>query len=96
MAKQIASENRKPLIDATPKKDLTVAEPAEVSEEDFQKELARLEESIERIRAQYFSSSAALMRIRERNFYDLIKAHLYVLQNKREEQKKLPLKEKQD
>lgn len=97
MAKQIASENRKPLIDAAPKKDLTIAELAEVSEEDLRKELERLQESIERIRAKHFSSSAALMRVKERSFYDLIKARIYVLQqNKREERKKSLLKAKGD
>lgn len=82
MAKQISSENRKPLIDATPKRTLTVAEVSEVSAEDLQKEMERLQKSLERIRAQHFSSSAALSRIEARSLYDIIKAHIYVWQNK--------------
>lgn len=80
MAKQISSENRKPLIDATPKKDLTITDPTEVSAEELRREIERLQESLNRIREQHFSSSAALSRIESRSFSDLIRARLYVLQ----------------
>lgn len=82
MAKQISSENRKPLIDATPKKTLTVSEVSEVSVEDLKKEVERLQESLERIRTKHFSSSAALARIEARSFCDIVKARIYMLQNK--------------
>lgn len=98
MAKQVmSSENRKPTVDATPKKMLTVAETvSDVTRAELEKELEELQASLERIREQHFSSSAALMRIEKRSFYDLIKARLYVLQNKREEHKKPLLKSKGD
>lgn len=98
MAKRaISSENRKPTVDATPKKMLTVTVAAsEATKSEVEKELKELQDSLDRIREKHFSSSAALMRIEERSFYDLIKARIYVYQNKKSVHKKLPLKAKQD
>lgn len=97
MAKQAkSSENRRPMVDVTAKKRLTVVEISEaIKPEDLIKELEELQAALECIRKKYFFSSAALMRIEQRSFWDLVKAHLYVRQIKRAEFKNF-LKTKKD
>lgn len=88
-SKIVASENRKPLIDASPKKKIEVKlSQVEMSEEQLKREMEQITSIAEAIRKQNYSSSAAVNRVKKRTFRDLVKAKIYVAKKQKEEDKR--------
>ena len=67
-----------PLIDASMKSELTViADELELSIEAYEKELAKLKESLEQIRQSQFAINAAVERVQSRTLKDIFLARIY-------------------
>lgn len=86
--KQLQVAKKKSLISAVGKSKISViTDVPEVSIEEYEKELERLQESFDRIRAIQYSMNAALERIQSRTFRDISYARMVQLLNKESEAK---------